>query len=54
MKRKKILLHSEGMVEMIDSAPKNIIRWGETVIGTVFAILIIGCFLFKYPDTITC
>ena len=54
MKRNKIILHSEEMVEMIDSAPKNIIKWGETVIGIVFVILIIGSFLFKYPDTITC
>lgn len=27
---------------------------GSTVIGSVLLVLFIGCFIFKYPDTITC
>jgi len=54
MKKKNIILHSEEMDEMIVASPRYIVKWGETVIGLVLFILIIGCFLFKYPDTITC
>lgn len=52
--KKDIILHSEEMDEMIVASPRHIVKWGETVIGLVLLILIIGCFIFKYPDTITC
>lgn len=54
MKKQDIILHSEEMDEMIAASPRHIVKWGETVIGSVLFILIVGCFLFKYPDAITC
>ncbi len=44
--------HSEPVQEIMGTSPSWIIRWGVTVIAVVFALIVIGCCIIKYPQTI--
>ena len=44
--------YSEPVQEIMGSIPSWIIRWGITVITTVFALIVIGCCIIRYPQTI--
>ena len=45
--------HSEPVQEIMGKVPSWITRWGVTVIAGIFAVMIIGCCIIKYPQTIT-
>lgn len=45
--------HSEEAQEILGRIPSWIIRWGITVIFSIFAIIIIGCCFIKYPERVT-
>lgn len=45
--------HSEPVQEIMGTIPSWTIRWGITVISAVFALIVIGCCIIKYPQTIT-
>lgn len=45
-------LRSEEVQEVMDKISPWILRWGITVLFFVVASLLVGSFLFKYPDTI--
>lgn len=44
--------YSEPVQEILGTIPSWIIRWGVTVIAAVFALIVIGCCIIKYPQTI--
>ena len=44
--------HNEPVQEILGTIPSWIIRWGVTVIAAVFALIVIGCCIIKYPQTI--
>jgi multidrug resistance efflux pump len=50
---KDIELRSEEVQEVMGEIPPGIVRWGITAIFIIIAILLIGSFIFKYPDVVT-
>jgi len=49
----KIELRSEEVQEVLGDVPVWILRWGITTILSFVVILLIGSFIFKYPDVIS-
>ena len=45
--------YSELVQEIMGSIPSWITRWGVTVIAGIFALIIIGCCIIRYPQTLT-
>lgn len=50
---KKIELRSEELQEVMDKIPGWIVRWGIILLFVVVLLLLVGSYLFKYPDTIS-
>jgi len=48
-----IELRSEEVQEVMSEISPSIVRWGITVISLIVIVLLIGCYVFKYPDVIT-
>ena len=44
--------HSEEAQEILGRVPVWIIRWGITVVFSIFAIIIIGCCFIRYPERV--
>lgn len=44
--------HSEEAQEILGHIPPWTIRWGITVIFSIFAIIILGCCIIKYPERV--
>jgi len=44
--------HSEEVQEIMGRRPGWILSWGITVIASVFILIVIGCCIIKYPQTI--
>lgn len=51
-KEQKIELRSEEVQEVMGQIPSWILRWGITLVGIIMIGLAIGCYFFKYPDTL--
>ena len=51
-KYKEIELRSEEVQEVMNHVPSWILRWGITVLFSIVIILLMGRFLFKYPDIV--
>lgn len=51
-KYKQIELRCEEVQEVMNHIPTWIIRWGSTVLFSIVLILLIGSYLFKYPDMV--
>ena len=47
------IVRSEEVEDVLSRPPGSIVRAGSAVIGAIVLVLIIGCFIFRYPDTIT-
>lgn len=47
-----INFYSEEAQEILGKIPSWIIRWGITLIFTIFLIIIIGCCFIKYPERV--
>lgn len=45
--------HSEPVQEIMGAIPSWITRWGIAIIASIFTLLIIGCYLIKYPQTVS-
>lgn len=45
--------YSEPVQEIMGSIPSWTTRWGVTVIAGIFALIIIGCCIIRYPQTLT-
>ncbi len=50
---KEIELRSEEVQEVMGKVPPWILRWGITVLFAIVMVMLIGCYFFKYPDTLT-
>ncbi|MCX6255662.1 MAG: biotin/lipoyl-binding protein [Bacteroidia bacterium] len=50
--RKPEILYSDSVKEIMGNPPKKILRWGTTVIFSVFVLFILFAWLIRYPDTI--
>ncbi len=48
------IIRSEDVQEILSTPPHTLLSIGSSVIGGILLVLFIGCFIFKYPDTITC
>jgi len=51
-RNKDIELYSENVQEILGSPPKWLLAWGMTILLCVIALLLIGSWVFKYPDII--
>lgn len=49
---KEIELRSEEVQEVMSAVPSWILRWGITVLFCIVVVLLIGSYLFKYPDMV--
>lgn len=47
------ILYSEPVKEIISNPPRKIIRWGTTIISSIFLLFIILSWLIKYPDFVS-
>lgn len=52
IKYREIELRSEEVQEVMSHVPSWILRWGITVLFAIVIVLLIGCYLFKYPDIV--
>lgn len=51
-KEKEIELRSEEVQDVMGQIPAWILRWGITLVGVVMMGLAVGCYFFKYPETL--
>ena len=52
-KYKDIELRSEEVQEVMNHISPWVVRCGITVVFVILVIILIGCWIFKYPDTLT-
>lgn len=45
--------HSEEAQQIMGKAPAWVIRWGITVIFLILLLIAVGCYIIKYPQTVT-
>ena len=45
--------HSEEAQQILGRIPSWTVRWGVTVIFAVFALILIGCCIIRYPERVT-
>ncbi len=50
--RKPEIIYSDPVREVISNPPRRIIRWGTTLIFSVFALFILLSWLIRYPDVV--
>jgi len=50
--RKPEILYSDPVKEIMGNPPRRILRWGTTVIFSVFVLFIFFAWIIRYPDTI--
>ena len=50
--RKRELVYSDPVNEIMGNPPGKILRWGTTVMFFVFLLLLIFSWLIRYPDII--
>lgn len=48
-----LFLRSEEVQDVLGEVPFWMLRWGISLIGVIFAILLVGSAFFKYPDIIS-
>ena len=49
---KNIELRSEEVQEVMNKVPPAILRYGIIILATIVLILLVGCAIFRYPETI--
>lgn len=52
MEEDRIELHSDEVQDIISRPPSSLIKYGITVIAAVVALVVIGSFIFRYPDVV--
>lgn len=48
------IVRSEEVQDILSSPPSMLLRIGSMTIALILAVILCGCFVFKYPDNITC
>lgn len=51
-KYKEIELRSEEVQEVMNHISPWVVRWGITVLFAILLVLLIGCWIFRYPDVL--
>lgn len=51
-KYKEIELRSEEVQEVMNHISPWVVRWGITVLFVILLVLLIGCWIFRYPDVL--
>ncbi len=51
-RHKSIEFRSEPVQEILGSVPSWIIRWGTTLFFTIIILLLLGSWLFRYPEVV--
>ena len=46
-------IHSEEVQELMGKIPGWTIRWGLTLVFSIFGIIVIGSYFFKYPEVVS-
>ncbi|MDA3779403.1 MAG: HlyD family efflux transporter periplasmic adaptor subunit [Bacteroidales bacterium] len=49
----KIEIRSEEVKDILGRPPKWMIRWGITIIFIIIVVILVGSWVFKYPDIVT-
>lgn len=52
MKKEHIVCHCEPVQEIMGTIPSWITRWGVTVLFFILLVILIGCCVIKYPETV--
>ena len=52
--KKESVIRSEEVQDILSAPPHKLLSIGSSVIGGILLVLFIACFIFKYPDTISC
>lgn len=50
--RKPEIIYSDPVLEIMGNPPRKIVRWGTSVMFSVFALFILFAWVISYPDTI--
>jgi HlyD family secretion protein len=50
--RKPEILYSDPVKEIMGNPPRKILRWGTTIMFSVFVLFVLFAWLIRYPDTI--
>jgi multidrug efflux pump subunit AcrA (membrane-fusion protein) len=50
--KKNLVVRSDEMAEILGTPPKQIIRYGITVVGAIVVMVVVGSAFVKYPDII--
>ena len=50
--RRPEILYSDPVKEIMGNPPRKILRWGTTIMFSVFVLFILFAWLIRYPDTI--
>ncbi len=50
--RKPEIIYSDPVKEIMGNPPKRILRWGNTIMFSVFVLFILFAWIIRYPDTI--
>lgn len=53
-KTEERIVRSEEVQEILSAPPRKLVSIGSSVIGGIIMAIFVGCFFFKYPDTINC
>lgn len=51
---KDSIVRNEEVQDILSAPPHALLSVGSSVIGGILLVIIVGCFIFRYPDTITC
>ena len=47
-------LRSDEMQDILTTPPKALVRWGTTIVLVIVGLLIVGCFVVRYPEVVDC
>lgn len=48
------IVRSEEVADILSAPPSILLRVGSMTIGGILLVALIGCFIFRYPEVITC
>lgn len=53
VRNNNIELRSEDVQDVMGQIPSWILRWGITAVAVIVIVIFVGCFFFRYPDTLS-
>lgn len=53
MRKDVFACHSEPVQEIMGVIPSWITRWGVTIILSILLVILIGCCIIRYPETVS-